>query len=148
MGGLTNLSSRQDDGGRRSVIARRIKVAPASFVIVTMLLLSLLISCTGVDIRPRCWQNAYYQAVVVESELGLPTRIAVGRNRITEGGHAQAQAYINGRWQWLSLSSRPVVVIEDRKDRAWSAIEKPPEFYTKEKVFEMWGRRSDLSRNP
>jgi len=148
MGGLMNLLSRQDNQGRRSVIDRRIKVSTAYFFIVTTLLLSLLISCTGVDIRPRCWQNAYYQAVVVESELGLPTRIAVGRNQIFEGGHAQAQAYINGRWQWLSLSNRPLVMIEDRKDRAWSEIKKPPEFYTKEKVVEMWGKGNDLLRNP
>ena len=148
MGGSMYLLSRQANGGRRSVIDRRLKVSTVYFVIVTPLLLSLLISCTGVDIKPRCWQNAYYQAVVVESELGLPTRIVVGRNRITEGGHAQAQAYINGRWQWLSLSNRPVVVLEDRKDRAWSEIEKPLEFYTKEKVFEMWGKGSDVLRNP
>jgi hypothetical protein len=118
-----------------------LKVSITYFIILTiLLLLSLLVSCTGVDIRPKSWQNAYYQAVVVESEFGLPTRIAVGRNKITEGSHAQAQAYINGRWQWLSLSRRPVILIENTKDRAWSKIKKPVEYYSKEKVFKMWGK--------
>jgi len=76
----------------------------------------------------------------VESELGLPTRIVVGRNRATEGGHAQAQAYLNGKWQWLSLSHRPTIVIENRKDRAWSKINKSAQVYTKEQVVSMWGK--------
>ena len=120
---------------------RFLKVNLSKCIIAIVFLLStLLFSCTGADVKPKCWHNAYYQAVVVESELGFPTRIVVGRNRITEGGHAQAQAYVNGRWQWLSLSHRPVIVIEDIKDRDWNRIEKPPEYYTKERVFEMWGR--------
>ncbi|NQT68218.1 MAG: hypothetical protein HQ552_01410 [Desulfobacteraceae bacterium] len=76
----------------------------------------------------------------MESELGLPTRIVVGRNRATEGGHAQAQAYMDGKWQWLSLSHRPTIVIENRKDRAWSKIKKSEQFYTKEQVVSMWGK--------
>ena len=109
-------------------------------IVVTLLLLSLLVSCASIDVKPRCWQNAYYQAVVVETELGLPTRIVVGRNRATEGGHAQAQAYVNGKWQWLSQSNRPTIVIENRKDRAWSKINKSAQVYTKEQVVSMWGK--------
>lgn len=116
--------------------------APVKYfiIVVTLLLLSLLVSCASVDVKPRCWQNAYYQAVVVETELGLPTRIVIGRNRATEGGHAQAQAFLNGRWQWLSQSNRPTIVIENRKDRAWSKINKPAQFYTKEQVVSIWGK--------
>jgi len=116
--------------------------APVKYCIIvaTPLLLSLLVSCASIDVKPRCWQNAYYQAVVVESELGLPTRIIVGRNQATEGGHAQAQVYMNGKWQWLSQSNRPTIVIENRKDRAWSKINKSAQFYTKEQVVSMWGK--------
>ena len=109
-------------------------------IIVTTIAACLLVSCVSVDVKPRCWQNAYYQAVVVESELGLPTRIVVARNRATEGGHAQAQAYLDGKWQWLSLSHRPTILIENRKDRAWNKISKPAVFYTKEQVINMWGK--------
>ncbi len=134
-----NLASQPDHKGGQSVINRRIQISIA-YLVIAVTVLPFLISCAGVDVRPKCWQNAYYQAVVVESELGLPTRIVVGRNRITEGGHAQAQAYVNGQWQWLSLSNRPVILIENKKDQAWSRINKAPEFYSKEKVFEMWGK--------
>jgi hypothetical protein len=105
-----------------------------------VIVVCLLASCASVEVKPRCWQNAYYQAVVVETELGLPTRIVVARNRATEGGHAQAQAYVDGKWQWLSLSQRPTIVIENRKDRAWGKINKPAQFYTKEQVVHMWGK--------
>ena len=111
-----------------------------SIIVASLLLLSLLVSCASVDVKPRCWQNAYYQAVVVETELGLPTRIVVGRNLSTEGGHAQAQAFLNGKWQWLSQSNRPTIVVENRKDRAWSKIKKSAQFYTKEQVVGMWGK--------
>jgi len=96
----------------------------------------LLVSCASVpvSVQPRCWQMAHHQAMVVETELGLPTRIIVGRNRPDEGGHAQAQAYLDGKWQWLSQSNRPAIVIENRKDRAWSKIHKPTQPYTKEQV--------------
>jgi hypothetical protein len=108
--------------------------------VIIVIVVCLLASCASVEVKPRCWQNAYYQAVVVETELGLPTRIVVARNRATEGGHAQAQAYVDGKWQWLSLSQRPTIVIENRKDRAWGKINKPAQFYTKEQVVNMWGK--------
>ncbi len=119
---------------------RHLKAPVTYSIIAAILLLLLLVSCATVDVKPRCWQNAYYQAVVVETELGLPTRIVIGRNRATEGGHAQAQAFLNGRWQWLSQSNRPTIVIENRKDRAWSKINKPAQFYTKEQVVSIWGK--------
>ncbi len=119
---------------------RHLKAPVTYSIIAATLLLLLLVSCATVNVKPRCWQNAYYQAVVVETELGLPTRIVIGRNRATEGGHAQAQAFLNGRWQWLSQSNRPTIVIENRKDRAWSKINKPAQFYTKEQVVSIWGK--------
>jgi hypothetical protein len=108
--------------------------------VIVIIVACLLVSCASVEVKPRCWQNAYYQAVVVETELNLPTRIVVARNRATEGGHAQAQAYVDGKWRWLSLSHRPTIVIENRKDRAWNKINKPAQFYTKEQVINMWGK--------
>jgi len=109
-------------------------------IVVATIAVCLLASCASVGVKARCWQDAYHQAVVVETELGLPTRIVVARNRATEGGHAQAQAYLDGKWQWLSLSHRPTILIENRKDRAWSKINKPAVFYTKEQVINMWGK--------
>ncbi len=117
-----------------------------------VVLLLLLTSCARRDvtivsfgIKSRYWHNAYYQAVVIESELGLPTRIVIGRNQPTEEGHAQAQAYVDNRWQWISWQwvsqfDRPIVFIDNRKDQAWGKIHKSKQYYTKEQVINLWGR--------
>ncbi|MCP4348796.1 MAG: hypothetical protein GY795_25235 [Desulfobacterales bacterium] len=53
---------------------------------------------------PACRHNAVYQAVTFGDQSGSPVRIAVGRSTVDKYiRHAQAQAYVNGRWEYLKM---------------------------------------------
>ncbi len=53
---------------------------------------------------PACRHNAVYQAVTFGDQSGYPVRIAVGRSTVEKYiRHAQAQAYVNGRWEYLKM---------------------------------------------
>jgi hypothetical protein len=74
------------------------KVLLAALIATTMLL-----SCGPKIIgQPVCRQNALFVAMVA-GEVH-PVRIVYGPVVGDEGnGHVQTQAYIDGRWQWLTL---------------------------------------------
>lgn len=70
-------------------------------IILCVLLLSACATPTHV---PLCRHKAIYQAVTFGDQSGCPVRIAVGRSALDKRKrHAQAQAYINGRWEYLRI---------------------------------------------
>ena len=107
------------------------------------LILLLIISCTTTPmVKSKCWQKSYFSALVTETEKGYKTRIVYARNRKTGEGHAQAQAFIDGRWQWLTYGFT-YITIADVADKQWSY----DHFYwnklyyiTKEQALIMWGK--------
>lgn len=50
-------------------------------------------------VEPRCRHMALYQAITFHDLTGAPVRIAIGPSN--EGLHAQAQAKVNSKWEWL-----------------------------------------------
>ena len=60
---------------------------------------------------PLCRHNAVYQAVTFGDQSGYPVRIAVGRSTLSQSKrHAQAQAYISGKWEYLKIYNSSVGV--------------------------------------
>lgn len=96
----------------------------------------LLTGCAHTDIvlKPVCRHNAVYCAVVVEDILDIPTRIAQASSIYPKGyHHAQAQAFYEGRWQWIKLGVT-MVIVNDVKDSGWNAAKSwgPAYYFTKE----------------
>lgn len=80
--------------------------AIATLAIVVMCWLS---GCTPTW-KPVCRHNAVMCALVVGEHY--PVRIMHGPTDTPYWNHAQAQAYIDGQWQWLCLSGGEVFVCE------------------------------------
>ena len=69
------------------------------FLITSISLILFSAGCAH-SIYPKCRHNAVLQALVFGEEY--PTRIAYGPSSSGSGkNHAQAQAYIDGKWRWL-----------------------------------------------
>jgi hypothetical protein len=82
-------------------------------ILVTSVSLILLLAGCAQSISPKCRHNAVLQALVFGEEY--PTRIAYGPSSSGSGkNHAQAQAYIDGRWRWLK--NVQTIVEVGRKD--------------------------------
>jgi hypothetical protein len=56
-------------------------------------------ACATTSVEPNCRHMALYQAITFHDLTGAPVRIAIGPS--DEGLHAQAQAKVNGNWEWL-----------------------------------------------
>jgi hypothetical protein len=56
-------------------------------------------ACATTSVEPNCRHMALYQAITFHDLTGAPVRIAIGPS--DEGLHAQAQAKVNGKWEWL-----------------------------------------------
>jgi hypothetical protein len=70
------------------------------------ILLSIIVVLSGVwlqacatAVQPSCRHMALYQAITFRDLTGAPVRIAIGPS--DEGLHAQAQAKVDGEWEWL-----------------------------------------------
>jgi hypothetical protein len=87
--------------------------APIWLLVVMALILWFTLSgcATGPSWKGMCWAKSVYCATVVQNETrrDVPVRIAV-RNVRPGVDHAQAQAYINGRWEWLQMDGEFVYV--------------------------------------
>jgi hypothetical protein len=73
---------------------------------VSVLLVCLLISCAGTKVIPVCRHKAVYTAISYGDIENKKVRIVVGPSHIIDNKwifHAQAQAYVNGSWEWLVL---------------------------------------------
>ncbi|KKS26148.1 MAG: hypothetical protein UU87_C0003G0068 [Parcubacteria group bacterium GW2011_GWA2_42_11] len=73
------------------------------------ILLFIVILSTGcaTSFQGVCRHEAIYAVSVVGERY--PVRIAVGKSAVPEG-HSQAQAFINGRWEWLKVRWPNVVI--------------------------------------
>ncbi|MCP4345342.1 MAG: hypothetical protein GY795_07430 [Desulfobacterales bacterium] len=70
----------------------------------------LFVSCAPTH-APLCKHNAIYQAVTFGDQSGYPVRIAVGQSKLDRNKrHAQAQAYIDGKWKFLRIYDSSVGV--------------------------------------
>jgi hypothetical protein len=67
--------------------------------IVAVLLPVWLQACATATVEPSCRHLALYQAITFRDLTGAPVRIAIGPS--DEGLHAQAQAKVEGEWEWL-----------------------------------------------
>ena len=76
-----------------------------------LLILVLLMGCAGPQVigQQMCRHNALINARIAQ-EKGYEARIAVG-----PPGHGQAQAFINGKWEWLCLEDGWTVTCEQDK---------------------------------
>ncbi len=82
-----------------------------------LVLLSILmfVSCSPTH-APLCKHDAVYQALTFGDQSGYPVRIAVGQSNLHKNKrHAQAQAYIDGKWEYLRIYDSSVGV--GKKDR-------------------------------
>lgn len=91
---------------------------------VILLVLACLIGCSGVEMRPVCRHDAVYCAIVA-SERYPAVRIVCGEIKIPQHGkrtktpylvvkHAQAQALIDGSWEYLILRFGVVKMASDQ----------------------------------
>jgi len=64
----------------------------------------LLMGCAGTKdyVRPTCVSRSIYQAVGVAIEMKYPVRIVISHTADPMVDHAQAQAFVGGRWVWLT----------------------------------------------
>lgn len=64
-----------------------------------LMLLTVWLQACATAVKPVCSHKAVYQAISFQDLTNYPVRIAIGPSN--EGDHAQAQALIDGKWQWL-----------------------------------------------
>jgi len=69
------------------------------YLATVLILLSVWLQACATAVEPVCRHKALYQAISFHELTGAPVRIAVGTS--DEGTHAQAQARVNGKWEWL-----------------------------------------------
>lgn len=101
------------------------------WIVVALILISLM-GCTPV-ISPKCRHYCILQALTFGEKY--PVRIAVGLTSKPKMGHAQAQAFINGKWVWLdndralvsvgtkSTDFYPYKFVTIKEALTWSKIE-------------------------
>jgi len=63
------------------------------------ILSSVWLQACATAVQPSCRHMALYQAITFHDLTGAPVRIAIGPS--DEGLHAQAQAKVNSKWEWL-----------------------------------------------
>ncbi len=91
------------------LITAIIGLAPTGIV-----LASLLLGC-ATSVQPVCRHDAIYQAMTFSDLTGCPVRIAVGYSTRLNKVHAQAQAFLGGKWTWLRQTA-PVSVEAGSQD--------------------------------
>ncbi|MBW1742835.1 MAG: hypothetical protein JRJ47_05315 [Deltaproteobacteria bacterium] len=64
-----------------------------------LIFLSVWLQACATTVDPLCSHKALYQAITFNDLTGAPVRIAVGPSH--RGDHAQAQAQVDGKWEWL-----------------------------------------------
>lgn len=80
-----------------------------------------------------CRHRAVYSAIVMSESY--PVRIAVGD--AGTGRHAQAQARINGNWQWLKMGPDYWVTVGDQESFT------PDQYYTLQAYVALWRNKTD-----
>lgn len=97
----------------------------------------ILMSCfTTPDVQPVCRHEALFAALAWGDLRDDKVRIAIGKTgrTIRDSGkpewHAQAQAFVNGKWEWLDVNCTVVSIGE--KDRF------APSRYMTAAEFAMW----------
>ena len=80
-----------------------------------LILLCLCLQACATTVEPACSHKAVYQAISFHDLTGAPVRIAVGPSN--KGDHAQAQARIDGTWEWLEGDD--LSVSTGYKDKVW-----------------------------
>jgi len=70
----------------------------------------------GDYVTPMCVEKSFYAALAYAMQRKVPVRTVVSRFKGKPGtDHAQAQAWLEGKWEWLQVGSIGVQVgIEDR----------------------------------
>ena len=91
------------------LITAIIGLAPTGIV-----LASLLLGC-ATSVQPVCRHDAIYQAMTFSDLTGCPVRIAIGYTTRSNKVHAQAQAFLDGKWTWLRQTA-PVSVEAGSQD--------------------------------
>lgn len=71
----------------------------ATYLGMLAILLAVWLQACATAVEPRCRHMALYQAITFHDLTGAPVRIAIGPSN--EGLHAQAQAKVNSKWEWL-----------------------------------------------
>lgn len=75
--------------------------------------LVLFMGCAVKYVEPVCRHKAVFCALTWSDLEYVPVRIAVGPSTVRDGrSHAQAQARVNGKWQWLVVSGDVIAVGE------------------------------------
>jgi len=88
----------------------------------------LLMGCAGTKdyVRPSCVPRSLYQAVGVSLEMKYPVRIVISHTADPAVDHAQAQAFVGGRWIWLTQHGDTVFLSdineEDYIDRSYRPL--------------------------
>ncbi len=69
------------------------------YLATVLIFLSVWLQACETVVDTLCRHRALYQAISFHDLTDAPVRIAVGPS--DEGVHAQAQARVNGKWEWL-----------------------------------------------
>lgn len=69
------------------------------YLSIVAILLAVWLQACATAVDPSCRHMALYQAITFHDLTGAPVRIAIGPS--DEGLHAQAQAKVNSKWEWL-----------------------------------------------
>ena len=69
------------------------------YLAAALILSTVWLQACATAVEPVCRHKAVYQAISFHDLTGHPVRIAVGPSDI--GTHAQAQAQVDGKWEWL-----------------------------------------------
>jgi len=82
--------------------------------VVFVFFLCFLSSCGTQAVYPVCRHKVIYCAMLYSDLRGVPVRLAVGYRFSSDGCsyglHTQAQAYIDGKWQWLVMDREVCMV--------------------------------------
>jgi hypothetical protein len=84
---------------KKTTRKRRNTMKKSRYLGVTLILLCVWLQACATTVEPVCRHKAVYQAISFHDITGDPVRIAVGPSDI--GAHAQAQALVDGKWEWL-----------------------------------------------
>ena len=112
---------------------RRRTMKKSHYPAAALILLCLCLQACATTVEPACSHKAVYQAISFHDLTGHPVRIAVGRSN--KGDHAQAQARIDGTWEWLEGDD--LSVSTGYKDKVWGW--KPQRYVSVEEFLRYFG---------
>jgi hypothetical protein len=118
---------------KKTARKRRNTMKKLNYLGAALVLLGVWLQACATTVEPVCSHKAIYQAISFQDLTGAPVRIAVGPSN--KGDHAQAQAKVDGKWEWLEGNDFSVSTGYMDRVRGW----KPERYVSVEEFLKYFG---------